>query len=297
MHVSTINRLGWLLAAVLGAFVVASLAGVVRGGPLDPPGAPTSTLPQVEPRIPIRQPSSPAGFPITISAPGSYFLTQDITATAAATDGITITVSGVTLDLNGFTLSGAGLGSNGVSAATVDNVTIINGTIRNWTNAGIQAEQVSNGRYERVRVNSNPGGGIIAGRNSIVQDCTAADNGGNGIRVAEGALGSSIVARCIVDGSVLDGIQAANNTTVTGNGVTNNGVNGIHTTGAGNRVDGNHLGGNIDKEIRVDTTGSVIIRNTFSGADSDLSIAVGNSKGPTENAGTPLSNPWANIAY
>jgi len=296
MHVSSINRLGWLLAAVLGAFVVASLAGVVRGGPLDPPGAPSPTLPQVEPRIPIRQPSSPAGFPISIVTPGSYFLTQDITATAAA-DGIKIQVSGVTIDLNGFTLSGAGLGFDGINTATVDNVTIVNGTVRNWTNAGVRADQVSNGRYERLRATNNVGGGIIAGRNSIVQDCSAADNGGDGIRVAEGPLGSSIVARCIVDGSVLDGIRAANNTTITGNTVTNSGVNGIHTTGSGNRVDGNHLGGNIDKEIRVDTTGSVIVRNTFSGADSDLSIPVGNSKGPTENGGTPLSNPWANIAY
>lgn len=281
---------------MLGAFIVASLAGVVRGGPLDPPAAPSSTLPQVEPRIPIRQPSSPAGFPISIVTPGSYFLTQDITATAA-TDGIKIQVPGVTLDLNGFTLAGAGLGSDGISTATVANVTIINGTVRNWTGAGIRADQVSNGRYERLRVNSNPGGGIIAGRNSIVQDCTAADNGGHGITMAEGTLGSSIVARCIVDGSVLDGIQVANNTTVTGNSVTNSGVNGVHATASGNRIDGNHLGGNSDKEIRVDTTGNVIVRNTFSGADSDLGIASGNSKGPTENAGTPLGNPWANLAY
>ncbi len=35
---------------LVSVFVVASLAGVVHGGPLDPPGPPASTLPQVEPR-------------------------------------------------------------------------------------------------------------------------------------------------------------------------------------------------------------------------------------------------------
>ena len=50
MHTSSLNRIGWLLALVLGAFVIASIAGVVRGGPLDPPAAPVSTLPQIEPR-------------------------------------------------------------------------------------------------------------------------------------------------------------------------------------------------------------------------------------------------------
>lgn len=37
------ERLGWLMAAVLAVFVVASVTGVVSGGPLDPPGAPGST--------------------------------------------------------------------------------------------------------------------------------------------------------------------------------------------------------------------------------------------------------------
>ena len=38
-----INRAGWLVAGVLGLFVVAAMTGVVSGGPLDPPGAPAPT--------------------------------------------------------------------------------------------------------------------------------------------------------------------------------------------------------------------------------------------------------------
>lgn len=39
-----IDRLGWLIAGVLGMALVASLAGVIRAGPLDPPGSPGPTM-------------------------------------------------------------------------------------------------------------------------------------------------------------------------------------------------------------------------------------------------------------
>ena len=43
MYSTFINRAGWLVAGVLALFVVAAMTGVVRGGPLDPPGAPAPT--------------------------------------------------------------------------------------------------------------------------------------------------------------------------------------------------------------------------------------------------------------
>ena len=39
------NRIGWLLAALLAIALTASLAGIVSGGPLDPPGPPAPTGP------------------------------------------------------------------------------------------------------------------------------------------------------------------------------------------------------------------------------------------------------------
>jgi hypothetical protein len=294
-----LNRLGWLLAVILALFVVASFAGVVRGGPLDPTSVPAPTLPQVEPRIPIRQPASPAAFPIVISASGSYFLTQNITA-GAASNGINITASNVTLDLNGFTLSGADAGADGISINGGSNVAISNGTVRDWTNVGVRDVTGSGGmRYERLTVISNNGGGIAAGANSTIKDCIATGNGGNGVAIsqASGAAGSSLISGCVVDGSVLDGIQVEYNATVTGNTVSNSGVNGIHALQSGNVIDGNHLDGNAGKGIWIDLGSNVIIRNSFSGGASELQIAAGNAKGPTETGGTPISNPWANISY
>src|SRR5574341_553937 len=41
-------RIGWLLAGVLALFTIASIATEVSGGPLDPPGSPSSTLKTLE---------------------------------------------------------------------------------------------------------------------------------------------------------------------------------------------------------------------------------------------------------
>jgi hypothetical protein len=38
------EKLAWIVAAVLGLFIVASIATEVAGGPLDPPGTPASTM-------------------------------------------------------------------------------------------------------------------------------------------------------------------------------------------------------------------------------------------------------------
>ena len=79
------GRMPYSVAFVLFvSFVVHSSAQ----GPLTPPGAPTptmKTLEQIEPRTPISQ----ADMPLTISAPGSYYLTTNLTGTAGS-NGISI---------------------------------------------------------------------------------------------------------------------------------------------------------------------------------------------------------------
>jgi hypothetical protein len=97
-------------------------------GSLTPPGAPGptfKTLSQIEPRTPI------SSAPFTIGASGSYYLTTNIAVTSG--NAITINASGVTLDLNGFTISSTEASPTGTGVllgSGVQNIRILNGTIR-----------------------------------------------------------------------------------------------------------------------------------------------------------------------
>jgi hypothetical protein len=97
-------------------------------GSLTPPGAPAptmKTLQQVEPRTPI------SSAPFTISQPGSYYLTTNLTVTTA-TNAITIATNGVTLDLNGYTIRSTASSASGTAiliGSGLRNLAILNGNI------------------------------------------------------------------------------------------------------------------------------------------------------------------------
>ena len=122
------------------------------GGSLTPPpGAPAPTmksLNEVEPRIAITT------LPYTISGPGSYYLTKNLTVETG--HAILVTASNVKLNLNGFTLSSTGSeGSDrGVfvsSGAALFNVTVTNGTIQGFS-SGISFDGVNNGTIKNLRL-------------------------------------------------------------------------------------------------------------------------------------------------
>ena len=181
MH-TTINRAGWLVAGVLALFVVAAMTGVVRGGPLDPPGAPsaTGTLPQVEPRSPIPPVGWNGVFPIVISQPGSYFFTRSLHG-VVQTDGIQITTENVSIDLNGFTLAGASQTGTGIIVVGKQGaIHISNGVVRDWFD-GIDGwfddnNQAVFSRVDHVTAVANAYNGIRLGYESEITDCNASQN-------------------------------------------------------------------------------------------------------------------------
>jgi hypothetical protein len=112
-------------------------SALLAQGSLTPPGAPAptmKTLAQIEPRTPI------ASVPYTISQPGSYYLTTNLSVSSGT--AITIATNGVTLDLNGFTLSSSDPANTGDGIrinSGLRNLTIMNGYIEGGVtnNAGV----------------------------------------------------------------------------------------------------------------------------------------------------------------
>ena len=160
---------------------------LLAAGPLNPPGGAVSpsykTLAEIEPRIAINSTNTPgdADSVFRISQPGSYYLTGNI-AGVAGKHGIWIAASGVTLDLNGFALTGVSGSLNGV-VAPARNVAVLNGTVSNWGGDGVGlASFVSdNCRVERVFASYNGGNGIDVAYASVVANCSALANTGAGI--------------------------------------------------------------------------------------------------------------------
>ena len=72
-------------------------------------------------------PGDTPGFPVTLSRPGSYVLTTNLTVPANK-DGINITSYDVTLDLNGFRIHGFSVANNGI-VGTLHTATIRNGLV------------------------------------------------------------------------------------------------------------------------------------------------------------------------
>src|SRR5215469_11158743 len=91
------------LALALFLTLNVQIDGFAQGSltPSGPPAPTMLTLSQVEPRTPI------ASLPFTVSTPGSYYVTGNLTA-AVNQNGILVATDNVTIDLNGFTLSGTG---------------------------------------------------------------------------------------------------------------------------------------------------------------------------------------------
>ena len=261
-----------------------SLEQVFGQGPLAPPGAPAptmKTLDQVEPRKPI------SSVPITISQPGSYYLTGNLLGVAGQ-HGITIDGPQVSIDLMGFELRGVPGSLSGIQMSPAANPHIRNGSIVHWGQDGINGANGTGGIVEDLRVFNNGRHGIslnhgghirncIAGTNSEVgifvsndveiDECVSTGNGTHGIL----AFGRTMVLNCIsrfntnsgivvgpasavtactLNDNAEHGIVASHGSTITGNTCSSNRLDGIQT-GAGSTIIGNACRANFGDGIEM----------------------------------------------
>ncbi|MBS0657814.1 MAG: hypothetical protein JSR82_06145 [Verrucomicrobia bacterium] len=119
-----------LPAAALGLALLVLPGALLAQGSLTPSGAPAASmksLAQVEPRTPLAGSTST----VTISQPGSYYLTGNVAVSSG--NGITISASNVSLDLNGFsvTSSSPSVSGTGIEISLArSNVSISNGHVQ-----------------------------------------------------------------------------------------------------------------------------------------------------------------------
>jgi len=214
----------------LSALVVFSL--MVYAGDLEPSGPPgptMKTLAEIEPGTPI------SSVPYTIAESGSYYLAANAQTTSNMFSGITIWADNVTLDLKGFSLTGDG--TDGLHGVFIEgdykNITIRNGTIRNWGGSGVDGISATKCRAEDLQVIDNAGSGIrLLGSEQAVRNCVASDNGGSalmtisGIAVGNGSVVTGNTAHgngTGATGQYVFGIYAREGSTVTGNTAYDNG--------------------------------------------------------------------------
>ena len=258
-------------SVALGLAFVSATGALGQGtlAPSGPPGPTMKTLSQVEPRAPI------SSLPFAITNPGSYYLTTNLTGAASA-NGITVQASDVTIDLHGFTLAGVSGSLNGVAVSSAQNgLAIFGGVVQGWGGSGISAASASGGQFSQLTLQQNSGAGLVAGTNSLVRDCVAIGNAGDGM---------DLTSFCLVENN---NCQADNSC-------------GIHVLGNGCRVEGNHFGFNGSTGLQVDGTQNLIVRNSaVNNTATNYNIAANNDYGQiysSPGAGFTNSNPWANFS-
>jgi hypothetical protein len=178
------------------------------------------TLGQIEPRTPI------GALPFRIQTPGSYYVTTNLTG-AAGSHGIQIEANDVTLDLQGFALTGLTNSLNGVFVpGSVSNIVVRNGTLKGWA-IGVDARSGNSMRFEAVRLVQNAAQGLAAGMFSVAEACAALGNQGTGISADQ----NSIVGHCLATGNGSHGIFADTGSQVVSCTASSNSANGLVVAG------------------------------------------------------------------
>lgn len=225
-------------------------------------------------------PGDGPGFPIQITAPGSYVLTGNLVVGVAA-HAILVTADDVHLDLGGFLLRGpATCDSSGCSATGFDRgvsisgaerLTLRNGSITGFPNqavvSGTASEVVgiiasgngagiSTGSFSRVtgnRVFGNANGGITA--SGLISDNIVRDNGGAGMSTSNAIVRDNLVERNGQQGIFASRSAFDDSSLITGNTILRNVGAGIHFNGAAG-WGGNVLSGNNGGNANPQTTGT-----------------------------------------
>jgi len=205
----------------------------------------------------------------TLTQPGSYVVGNNLTA--AGSDCLVVANDFITIDLNGFLVSGgkAGSGVTALRNAAFRGTTVRNGTITGFVQAILLANSVGV-TVERINAVANSGDAIVAGNNATVRDSVAVGNGGSGIRVGQTAL----VTGSNSDENGFDGILVGIGGNVVGNTVGRNKGTGISTVEGANVINNVSRNNGVDG-IFMDCPSAAIANTTSNNLGQNLHILSG----------------------
>jgi hypothetical protein len=193
-----------------------------------------------------------AGFPVSLTKPGSYVLASNLTVPAGKT-GIVVSATEVSIDLNGFRINGgggaAGMGIDGHQRS----LTVQNGTIRGFKSHGIRSIGALL-TVDHMRIEENGGVGVIDEQNGYARIV-------NSVIILNGQQGIFCGVACHIEGNTtsannLQGIFIqGKGATVLGNTIYKNGNIGLAISIGGNAAFGNNT---IVDNGAAQVTGSVI---------------------------------------
>jgi hypothetical protein len=156
------------------------------------------------------------GFPVTLSEPGSYRLMSNLVVADMATSGIVITSPGVSLDLNGFELSGPNVctGPTWVTSCTADNLSARGtGVLVDLPAGSPTSVAISNGT---LRGFAGYGARAVGGTNQFTVDRLLISHSGH-----SGIAHAAMVTRSVIDRNRSVGIHHSHS--VIGNTISRNG--------------------------------------------------------------------------
>ena len=223
----------------------------------------------------VRTPIS--SLPFGINVPGSYYLTDNLTLSSTSSNGISITVDNVTIDLMGFTLTGSGKtsgGFSGISATGRSYLTIKNGTIQEFGRDGISAGGSPQFGYKILNMrllNNGDDGMYVIGGQHLIRDVIAKGNGEDGIDTGGGGGGFFSVGTQIINNIAENndghGIAGGHRSYLEKNTSSNNGGNGINSYSS-MTIKENTVHSNLGWGIYADS-GSSIKNNTVYSNNTD----------------------------
>ncbi len=257
------------LAVPFAALAIAAVPTAVVAGPVDPPPGPIQStqksLDDVEPRTPLTAEfvSGNSTSVFNITAPGHYYLTEDLLVPASQ-NGIVVSASNVVIDLNGYTIRGLANSFDAITTAgSRSNIVIRNGYLLSVL-VGIRLQSSSSDVViEDVNILNSGDDGIQGGLDVVVRRCDIVSQGDgvdmigrgrvedsfinvedDGVRGGNGVLVRNNTIRAAIDGSG-DGVEIGFEGVVEGNQIVVNngrGIRAVLSRIADNTVEGDGTG-------------------------------------------------------